>query len=61
MPQGQQVIDAYSDDQLHRRACIACGRGDGELVPAGYVRADARSDEPLSWVVVACPEYRSAA
>jgi len=50
----------YTDDQLHARACIVCSRTDGVLLRDGYVSIEVRPDEPLAWVVVACPEHQGS-
>lgn len=45
-------VDA-DDEQLHGRACIRCGRRDGELVDAGYLQVENRPGQLLPWAVVA--------
>jgi hypothetical protein len=45
----------YTPAQLHSRACIVCGRSDGELLPAGHVQVENRPGQFLPWAVVACP------
>lgn len=45
----------YTRAQLHARACIRCGREDGELRPNGHVDIPVRPGEtPLRYPVVAC-------
>lgn len=53
-----QQAPAYTDDQLHGRACIVCSRTDGELLPSGHVRTEVRPGENLVWAVAACPEHQ---
>jgi hypothetical protein len=55
----ENALTPYTNDQLHSRACIHCGRSDGELVRAGYVRTENHPGEFLPWAVVACPEHRT--
>ena len=55
------TIQTHSADQLHARACFHCGREDGELSPAGYVRIENRPGQDLVWAVVACPEHQLVA
>jgi hypothetical protein len=43
----------YTYDQLHERACIVCGRTDGELLRDGHITVDG-----LPWAVVAHPEHK---
>jgi hypothetical protein len=49
------TAQAYSDDQLHARACIVCGTADGGLLSAGHVKTPNRPGEHLVWAVAACP------
>lgn len=51
---------SYTDDQLHQRACISCGRSDGELLPAGHVETGT-GEGRLTWAVSAHPEHQEAA
>jgi hypothetical protein len=51
------TAQTYSDNQLHARACIRCGRSDGELFAAGHVRTEVRPGQRLVWAVVACGEH----
>ncbi len=53
-----QQSPAYTDDQLHGRACIVCGLTDGDLLPFGHVPSEVRPGQSLVWAVVACPEHR---
>ena len=46
----------YSHDQLHARACIACGRTDCVLTAAGYVLVENRPGQHLTWPVAVCPD-----
>jgi hypothetical protein len=41
--------------QLHELACVVCRRDDVELFPAGH-----RTQDGLTWAVVACAEHRQA-
>lgn len=50
----------YTYDQLHGRACIVCGRDDGELLPDGHVTTEDRPGCPLPWAVAACPSHQGA-
>lgn len=56
----KQQAPAYSDDQLHARACIICDRTDGELLSAGYLPIENRPGQHLPWAVVACPDHAGA-
>lgn len=42
----------YTDAQLHERACIVCGRADGELLPDGHVQVEGIG----GYAVAACPD-----
>ena len=48
----------YSDAQLHSLACIACGRGNCELIPAGYVHVENHPGQLLPWPVAVCPDHQ---
>lgn len=63
MPETEAPTDLtavqYTHAQLHRLACITCGRTDGRLLPTGHVYTP--GDLPnsrLGWPVVACPEHQ---
>ena len=53
------VAGPYTDAQLHAKACIYCGRGDGELLPAGHIRVENRPGQMLPWPVAACPGHQT--
>lgn len=57
----ENALPLYTDDQLHSRACIRCGRDDGELLAAGHVRTETRPGQHLVWPVAACPEHQAGA
>lgn len=56
LPEPPPVSAAYSDDQLHCKACVACGLP-GSLVPAGHVTVDIGRGDQLAWAVAAHPEH----
>jgi hypothetical protein len=58
MQQQTEAAPPYTDAQLHARACVRCGRSDGELLPARHVRTEDRPGTPLVWAVVACPNHQ---
>jgi hypothetical protein len=60
MPKTAPPAPTYTHAQLHARACIGCGRADGTLLPAGYIKVENRPGQLLPWAVVAHPDCRAA-
>jgi hypothetical protein len=56
MPEARPL--SYTDDQLHERACIVCGKDDGELLPAGHVQTEGVDGNILTWAAAACPSCK---
>jgi hypothetical protein len=57
MKQQTGAAPPYSDAQLHALACIACGRDDVELIPAGYLLVENHPGQLLPWPVAVCPDH----
>ncbi len=57
-PLAMPSAPVYTEAQLHALACIACGKDDRELTPAGYVHVENHPGQLLPWPVAVCPDHQ---
>lgn len=54
----EATVPPYTPAQLHAEACVACGRDDCKLMPAGYLLLENHPGQLLPWAVAVCPDDR---